>query len=337
MPVEEIPEPVPGPGEVKIRVKYCGICGSDIHGFTGASGRKIPPMIMGHEFSGTVVSIGTGVSRIRPGMRVCVLPYSACGECGLCKAGYPNICPNRRNLGVLDVNGAFTQFICVEEALCYILPDSVSFQDGAMLEPLAVAHHAVAAARPLEGKSVLLVGAGTIGQLILKLLALEHPAAVIVSDVSAENRERALKNGATAVMNPAEDRWAAVLESAGLPEGVDVSMEAVGITPSAQQSVEGVKNRGRVVWVGNADRMVTIPMQSIVTRELQLRGSYAFTGEDFSACLELLAGGKISLADMVTATIGFSEVTPMMTAMAKKETQQVKVLVEIEDSITQCE
>ena len=334
MPVEEIPEPEPVEGEVKIRVKYCGICGSDIHGFTGASGRKIPPMIMGHEFSGTVVSVGPGVNRIKPGMRVSVLPYSACGKCGLCEAGFPNICPNRSNLGVLDVNGAFTQFICVPEKLCYILPDAVSFEAGAMLEPMAVAHHAVAAARPLAGKHVLLVGAGAIGQLILKLLVLENPASILVSDVSSENLDRARENGATAVMNPLKDKHEEVLRAVGISDGVDVSIEAVGVTPTAQMSVDCVKNCGRVIWVGNAAQMVSINMQNVVTRELHLRGSYAFTDEDFSACLKILTSGGVDPMDLVTARIDFWKVTSMITAMARRETRQVKVLVEIEDSIT---
>lgn len=336
MPIETIPEPDPKAGEVKIRVKYCGICGSDIHGFTGASGRKIPPMIMGHEFSGIVESTGEGVCRIRPGMRVSVLPYSACGTCRLCKSGYSNICPDRRNLGVLDVNGAFTQFICVQESLCYVLPDSVSFEAGAILEPMAVAHHAVAAASPLEGKTVLLVGAGTIGQLILKLLMLEHPASVLVSDVSAEHREMAMRNGATATLDPSKDRWEDVLRSAGIQDGADIAIEAVGITSTAQQSVDWVKNHGQIVWVGNAEQLVSINMQSVVTRELQIKGSYAFTGEDFSACLKLLESGRVDPMDIVTSKIQFKDVTPMMTAMAKRETLQIKVLAEIADSILEC-
>lgn len=333
MPVRDIPEPEPKEGEVKIRVKICGICGSDIHGFTGASGRKIPPMIMGHEFSGTVVSVGAGVKRVTPGARVSVLPYSACGECELCKAGFPNICPNRQNLGVLDVDGAFTQYICVDEKLCYILPESVSFEAGAILEPMAVAHHAVQAAKPLEGKTVLLVGAGTIGQLILKLLVLEKPAAVVVSDISESNLALAEKNGATVILNTNKQDAGKVLAAAGLASGVDVAIEAVGATPTVQQTVDFVKNRGRIVWVGNADKMVTVNMQSIVTRELHLRGSYAFTDEDFRACLDLLASHAVDPFDLITDTIGFGDVTPMMTAMAKHETRQIKVLAEIEDSI----
>lgn len=203
-----------------------------------------------------------------------------------------------------------------------------------MLEPMAVAHHAVAAARPLAGKHVLLVGAGAIGQLILKLLVLENPASILVSDVSSENLDRARENGATAVMNPLKDKHEEVLRAVGISDGVDVSIEAVGVTPTAQMSVDCVKNCGRVIWVGNADQMVSINMQNVVTRELHLRGSYAFTDEDFSACLKILTSGGVDPMDLVTARIDFWKVTSMITAMARRETRQVKVLVEIEDSIT---
>jgi len=124
------------------------------------------------------------------------------------------------------------------------------------------------------------------------------------------------------------------LRAVGISDGVDVSIEAVGVTPTAQMSVDCVKNCGRVIWVGNADQMVSINMQNVVTRELHLRGSYAFTDEDFSACLKILTSGGVDPMDLVTARIDFWKVTSMMTAMARRETRQVKVLVEIEDSIT---
>lgn len=333
MPEVDIPEPVPGSHEVKIRVKYCGICGSDIHGFTGASGRKIPPMIMGHEFSGTIEEVGSDVRKLRPGMRVTVLPYSACGTCELCESGYPNLCRSRRNLGVLDVNGAFTQFICVDEDLVYVLPDTVSDITGAILEPLSVAHHAVEAAKPLNGKNVLLVGAGAIGQLILKLIRLESPATIVVSDASDAHLALARANGADVTVNPATGSLDETLQKAGLRDSIDVAIEAVGITPTVQQTVDFVKNCGRIVWVGNADKMVSINMQSIVTREIHLEGSYAFTADDFSACLELLSSHKVDPMDIVTSVITFDEVTDMMTAMAEKKTEQMKVIAEIADSI----
>lgn len=143
MPICDYPMCYPEAGQVKIKVKYCGICGSDLHGYTGASGRKIPPMVMGHEFSGVVTELGEGVTKFKVGDRVSVLPVEYCCECEFCKRGAVNICANRRNLGVLDVDGAFTEYICMNEKFVYALPDSVSDKEGALLEPLSVAHHAV--------------------------------------------------------------------------------------------------------------------------------------------------------------------------------------------------
>ena len=335
MRVVDVPEPSPAADEVKIRVKYCGICGSDIHGYTGASGRKIPPMIMGHEFSGTVAETGSDVRGFAPGQRVVVLPVESCHQCEMCRQGKPHLCRNRRGLGVLDVDGAFTQYICVKAEYVYPLPETVSDLDAALLEPLAVAYHAVSEARPVAGKNVLLVGADTIGELILQCLSLEKPAAVVVSDLSEAHRAAALQNGATAAIDPAAGDLEGQLEALGLRDRIDVAMEAVGASATVQQTIDLTAAGGRVVWVGNAAKMVDVGMQSIVTREISIRGSYAYTPEDFAACIDLLAQGKLPVRKIVSDVIPFQEIDAVMNKMATKELEPLKIVAEIGDSILQ--
>ena len=330
MPMQDIPEPAVQDGEVKIKVTYCGICGSDIHGYSGSTGRKIPPMIMGHEFCGTVAELGAGVTGFTIGQRVVVLPVESCGTCPQCRAGLTNICQNRRGLGVMDVNGAFTEYICFSAKYVYPLPDSLSDVEATLLEPLAVAFHAVRSAQPVEGKNVMLVGAGTIGQLILKCLALYGCKTVIASDVVDTHLQKALENGADVVVNPMDrEKMDQTLREHDLLGNIDVTIEAVGATPTVQQSIDYVANHGRVVWVGNAAKMVEINMQSVVTREVFLRGSYAYDAADFEQCLKLMAERKLDVTNIISGVVNLDEVSGVMDQVLDKKIDVFKVVAKI--------
>lgn len=329
MPVAEIPEPQPLENEVKIKVKYCGICGSDLHGYTGESGRKIPPMIMGHEFSGVVTETGAKAARFRPGDRVAVQPVKFCGECAFCKSGNVNICENRRGLGVLDVNGAFTEYICVEEQYVYALPDSVSDMEGALLEPLAVACHAVGMAGPLEGKTVLVAGAGTIGLLLLMLLKAKGARTVIATGRRENRLALARRFGADYTVNTRTSKLSEALLACGLKNGVDLAFECAGVTDTCQQTVEAVRIQGRIIWVGNADKLVTVNMQQIVTRELSIRGTYAFTEEDFAGALGLLEQRAVPVSEIVTRVVPLEEARDVFEEMTGGGSGDIKVLVDV--------
>lgn len=329
MPVREYPECSPKAGEVKIKVKYCGICGSDLHGYTGASGRKIPPMIMGHEFSGVVVELGEGVQKFQVGDRVSVLPVEYCGECEFCKRGSMNICSNRRNLGVLDVDGAFTEHICMHEQFVYGLADNVSDEEGALLEPLAVAYHAVGRAQPIEGRNVLIAGTGTIGLLILMLVKANNPGKIVVTDLSEERLALARKFGADVTVNPMEQDLDQALKDAGIRDNVHIAIECVGATPTCQQTVDFVKIQGRIVWVGNAAKMVNINMQNIVTRELSVYGTYAFTDKDFAGALKMLEEKRIPAREIISRIIPFDKTTEVFEDLTQGRSRDIKVLVDV--------
>jgi len=323
----DVDTPVPGPGEVRIRVKATGICGSDVHGYLGITGRRTPPMIMGHEFAGIVDSVGDGVTAAKPGDRVTAQPVNFCGKCAYCHEGLTNLCTDKEFLGVMDVNGSMAEFVCVPEKLIYKLPDSVSYTQGAVVEPLAVASRAVESAGNLEGQNLLIVGAGTIGLLVLQAAKLHNPAKIIVTDLSASRLAAAKNLGADETVNPSEG--GAMDKILGLTggKGVDVSIEAVGVTPTVKQALEALRPGGRCVWIGNSAKMVELNMQDVVTREKNIHGTYIFTHKGFGKALDLLASGKIETDALISAAVTMQEAPAMFARMGKGADDLIKVMI----------
>jgi L-iditol 2-dehydrogenase len=287
-----LPQPQPArPDEVLIKVKAAGVCGSDLHGYTGASGRRTPPLIMGHEATGQVLAVGDAVTDLRVGERVAVMPL-------VVQNG------TRRLMG-MDAPGAYATHVVWPAGRLFKLPGTLSYDAGAFAEPLAVALHALTVSRSLAPayETAFVAGAGTIGLLIAAALLESGVQTVIVSDVSDARLEVAKSVGAAATLNPArEDALGVVREHTG-GRGVDVSFEAVGLSPTVAQSALVVKDRGVVVWVGNNQRHVEVDMQAVVTRELRVLGSYGMDDEDFSDALELLAAGRIPTDTLIKRTV----------------------------------
>lgn len=182
--LKEVGDVSPGPGEVKLRVRACGICGSDVHGYLGITGRRLPPMMMGHEFAGEVAELGQGVDQWKKGDRVAVYPVDFCGHCEMCRKGDVHLCLNKRAFGVLDVDGAFAEYICVPAKCCFRVADQIPYSIGTLMEPLAVSYRGVEHAGDLTGRTVLIVGAGTIGLLALACVKMKGAAKIILSDLS---------------------------------------------------------------------------------------------------------------------------------------------------------
>lgn len=207
MRYEDVPDVSPAEGEVKILPRGVGICGSDIHGYMGLTGRRIEPMIMGHEFAGVIEELGSGVTGLEVGERVAVFPVGFCGECAMCRSGDVHFCENRRFYGVLSENGAFADYLSVPAKCCFKIADSVSFEVASLMEPLAVAYRAVGRIPDsgIVGKNVFIAGAGTIGLLTLACAKIRNPDKIIVSDLSDSRLEVAKRMGATHVLNPSRD------------------------------------------------------------------------------------------------------------------------------------
>jgi 2-desacetyl-2-hydroxyethyl bacteriochlorophyllide A dehydrogenase len=327
MALEEADRPVPGAGEVLLRVAATGICGSDVHGWLGITGRRTPPMIMGHEFCGTVEALGRDVAGFRAGERVVVQPVVFCGSCDYCRQGLTNLCPDRRFFGVLACNGSMAEYLNVPARLLYRMPESMGVELGAMVEPLAVAYRAVKrAAGRLEGADVLVVGAGTIGLMVVTLARLQRARRILVSDLSDTRLELARRVGADATVNPGREPVAAAVAALGRG-GVDLSFEAVGAGVTVEQALQALRPRGICVWVGNSQKVVPVDMQASVTRELSLLGSYIYTHAEFGETLELLASGAVDVRPVISRTVGLEQGPEMFAALAEPSTELVKVVL----------
>jgi 2-desacetyl-2-hydroxyethyl bacteriochlorophyllide A dehydrogenase len=283
--VEEQPDPSdPGPGELILRPEAVGICGSEVEGYAGHMKNRVPPLVMGHEFAGTVVAAGKGAGEL-DGARVAVNPLSGCGACRLCRAGDTNLCPDRVLVGV-HVPGAFADYVKVRAADARVLPDDVSMRVGALMEPLANGVHAVRLA-PAGVERVVVIGAGTIGLVTLQAALLHGFDEVQVVEPQELRRARALTLGASA----AEPE----------PGAADLVLDAVGAAATRRLGLTLLRPGGTMVCIGLAEDDTTLGFHDIVRSQHRIQGSYAYTMPDFEQAHEWLVSGAARLGDDLTA------------------------------------
>ena len=329
--LDEIVDVKPVPGEALIRVRACGICGSDVHGYLGITGRRIPPMVMGHEFSGDVIEVGEGVTGIKVGDRVAAYPVIFCGECKPCRQGDVHACLNKKALGVLECNGAMAEYVSLPAKLLFKLADKLSYEAGSMMEPLAVAYRGVNHSGDLAGKNVFIVGAGTIGLLAMAVVKMRNPAQVFVSDLSDIRLGVAKEMGAAHIMNPSRDNVYDIINRATGGAGVDVAFEAVGATPTVQQAMAGLRVGGTAVWIGNSAKMVEVNMQEIVTRELRVLGTFLYTFQEFSDVADLLNSGKLNVEPLISLRAPMMEQgVELFARLARNPGPLIKVILQNE-------
>jgi L-iditol 2-dehydrogenase len=306
----EVPEPPVGEGEVRVGVRACGICGSDVHGLDGSTGRRIPPLIMGHEASGTIVELGPGVEGWKKGERVTFDSTIYCGRCWHCRRGEINLCDSRRVLGVscqeYRQDGAFAEYITVPQRVLYRLPEGLPFEQATAVEALSVAVHAVGRLRPALGDSALVVGAGMIGLLSVQALRAAGCGRIIAVDLAADRLERALALGADLAMRSDDPELLRRVAAETGGRGADLAVEAVGVAATVQTAVAGLRKGGKLALVGNVAPVVQLPLQAVVTRELSLLGSCASRGE-YPACLQLIAGGAVRVDTLISAVAPLAE------------------------------
>jgi L-iditol 2-dehydrogenase len=321
--------PVPGEGEVLIRIAACGICGSDVHGYDGSSGRRIPPIVMGHEAAGTVAAVGSGVTGLAEGDRVTFDSTIYCGACTHCLRGDINLCDRRQVLGVSCTEyrraGAFAEFLAVPARIVYRLPDSISFAEAAMLEAVAVAIHAVSLAPIPGGGTALVVGAGTIGLLVLQSLRACGCTRVLVADIDDSRLKLASEFGAMAILSGRTDPIPQVLDLTG-GTGVDVAIEAVGRNQTVDAAISSVRKGGSVVLVGNVSPEVTLPLQRVVTRQIRLQGSCASAGE-YPPAIELVATGAIRVKPLISAVAPLEDGPQWFERLYAREPNLMKVVL----------
>jgi L-iditol 2-dehydrogenase len=302
---EEAPTPQPGPDDVLVAVKACGICGSDVHGMDGSSGRRIPPLIMGHEASGVVAETGSQARRWKPGDRITFDSTVYCGDCWFCRRGEVNLCEQRRVLGVscqeYRRNGAFAQFVSVPERIVYRLPDNLAFEQAALVEAVSVAVHAVLRSPVKLNDTAVVVGAGMIGLLVIQVLRQTGCRRIVAVDIDDQRLKMARQAGADDAFNPNAEKIPERVRDLTDGRGADVSFEVVGYGPTLVTAVDSLRKGGAVVLVGNLKPQVDLPLQAVVTRQLTLIGTCSSAGE-YPLCLDLIARGKIDVSACISAT-----------------------------------
>jgi 2-desacetyl-2-hydroxyethyl bacteriochlorophyllide A dehydrogenase len=320
----ELPDPKPGPGEVAIEVAYCGICGSDLHMLPSAA---IPPgTVMGHEFSGTVAALGEGVRGLEPGQRVCVLPMDPCGECIACRDGNGHLCLQAavRGHGLGGRAGAFAERVTAPARNVFALPDELSDQHGALVEPLAVAVHAVGLGAAEPSDPVVVLGAGPIGVMTaLALRASGYQSLVVVEP--GERRRRRVEDFGLAAAGLEGVHTAAIEALAGeLPVAV---FECAGHPSALGLALELVRPAGTVLAMGVLEEPVPINQLLLIIKEARIQGSMAYGPSDFERSIELIASGAIPADELVTEVAPLGRAQELFEQLRRPGTEQLKVLL----------
>jgi len=327
----EMPKPEVGPLDILISVQACGICGSDVHGYDGSTGRRVPPIIMGHEAAGVITQIGSQVTRFSVNDRVTFDSTISCGSCFHCARGEINLCDNRKVLGVscdeYRQHGAFAEFVVVPENIVYALPDSLPFEHAAMIEAVSIAVHAANRTPISLGDSCVVVGTGMIGLLVIQAMKKAGCSKIIAVDLDPDKLELALKLGATNSINARGEDVVSKVKELTSGRGADVAVEVVGATKTIQTAIESVRKGGSITLVGNLAPEIDLPLQSVVTRELTLNGSCASRGE-YPQCIELMDRGDIQVEPLISFKASLEEGPALFERLYNAEPGLMKVILQ---------
>lgn len=328
--VVDIAEPVCAADEVLIRVAACGICGSDVHGYDGSSGRRIPPLVMGHEGAGIIECAGVEVNDYKAGDRVTFDSTVYCGACGFCRRGELNLCDKRQVLGVscgdYRRNGAFAELVAVPARILYRLPADFPFAEAAMLEAVSVALHAVRITRMKGGESVLVIGAGMIGLLTAQAAHAAGCKSVTIADVDATRLKLAEEVGIQQRLHLRGQELIDEILRRTDGQGVDVVLEAVGCAETVVASIESVRRGGTVTLIGNIQPEIPLPLQRVVTREIRLQGSCASAGE-YKEAIQLVDNGAIKVKPLISARSSLEDASHWFRRLHDREPGLLKVVV----------
>jgi (R,R)-butanediol dehydrogenase/meso-butanediol dehydrogenase/diacetyl reductase len=332
--IENVPQPEPGPGEVLVEVARNGICGSDLHTYTGTTAgaaMHVPGVVLGHEFSGTVRAVGAGVDDVAVGLDVAVAPIEWCGACWACSHGHPNLCRKLALYGGyrLPLHGGLAPFVAVSRRSVFAVPDGLGVVDAALAEPVAVAVHAVRLAPPMFGASVVVLGGGPIGLGVLQSAVTAGAALTIVSEPSAARRSVARLCGATAVLDPrTDDLVAAVRDLTG--HGVDVVFDTTGVNAALDQGITSLRPRGSLVSVAQWGERAQVDVGRAMAKEIDLRFSFTYEpAVDFPISLQLLASGAVDAPRMITDHIPLDDLVDRgLEELLHHSDRHVKILVD---------
>lgn len=326
----DVPEPSFAEDEVLVRVKSVGICGSDVHGWDGSTGRRMPPLIMGHEASGVIAKVGAKVTAWRVGERVTFDSTIYPLDDWYTRKGLPNLSDGRKVLGVscpeFKQNGAYAEYVVVPQHIVYKLPDNVSFTQAAMVEPAAVALHAINLT-PLFPRDVAVVtGAGMVGMFVIQLLKIKGCKHVIAIDTESDRLDKAKACGAEFAFKPDDGKLVETVNTLTDNRGADIAMEVVGIAATIHTCINLLRKGGNLTLIGNLSATVEMPLQKIVTRQLRVQGSCAINGE-YPEILELISNGKLDVHTILSAEAPLSDGAEWFERLYAKEKGLMKVIL----------
>ncbi|HJV47441.1 MAG TPA: 2,3-butanediol dehydrogenase [Bacillota bacterium] len=333
--VEEVREPKIEPGMVKIRVKWCGICGTDLHEYLAGpiflpiephplTNEKVP-LILGHEFSGDVIEIGEGVSKVKVGDRVIVEPVLACGTCKPCKNGKYNICDKLGFHGLSGGGGGFSEITMVKEAMVHKIPDNMTYEQGALVEPTAVAVHAVRESNLRAGDSCVVFGTGPIGLLVIQAAKLAGASCIIAVEISEERQKLARELGAHYTINPLKEDVVQTIHQI-IDGGADVCFEVTGVEPCINDAINSSKTDGQVIIVSIWEKPVSIHLNHIVLKERQLKGIICYRNI-FPSVIQLISEGRLKVDSIITQRININSIVEEGFEELVKNKSHIKILV----------
>ena len=315
MTVDDVPEPRPKAGEAVIHSEAAGICGSEIEGYLGRMSNRVPPLVMGHEFAGTVTEVGDGVGRSWLGKRVAINPIVGCGRCTYCAQGSRNLCPERYLVGV-SVPGGFASTVTVPERCLFEIPSGMDARLGALVEPLANGVHAIRQGAPAGVKNAVVIGAGTIGLACMQAALLNGIATVTIIERHPTRLNQAMRLGAHAGHASGED----------MTRGVDLVVDAVGAEATRMLAIDLLNPAGTAVFIGLHDDESPLPWRKVIRGNHAIRGVFAYTDDDFRQALDWLASGRAGIGDL-KAVLPLEDGPNAFATLAKGPTDDIKVFL----------
>ena len=329
--VVDMPVPAIADDEVLVRVKACGVCGSDIHGYDGSTGRRIPPLVMGHEAAGVIERVGGRVEGFAAGDRVTFDSMVSCGACDFCRRGQINLCDNRMVLGVscgdYRRHGAFAEYVSVPARILYKLPENLPFERAALTEAVSIAMHAVNRHVPAPDDTAIVVGAGMIGLLTIQVLKARGVRTIAAVDLDARKLELARRMGATHAFDATVVDVPAAVAELTRGRGADVAFEVVGYGDTVANAIRSVRKGGTVVLIGNLSPTVDLPLQSAVTREIAVLGSCGSNGE-IPECIDWLARGVIDVDPIISVKAPLEAAPELFARLYDGDRSLMKVIIE---------
>jgi L-iditol 2-dehydrogenase len=319
--------PSPGPGQVLLRIQRIGVCGSDIHVYHGKHPYTGYPVIQGHEFSATVEAVGAGVTGLKSGSKVTAMPQVVCGRCAPCRRGDEHICDKLKVQG-FQAPGCAQELWVTEASKIVKLPDSFSFEQGALVEPISVAVHAVARAGELAGRNTLVLGAGPIGNLVAQV-ARAGGAKVLITDLSEYRLEIAQRSGLNLVCNPSQERVADAARRAFGDEGFDLAFECVGVEATLTDATENLQKGGTLVVVGVFGDKPRMDLGLVQDRELNIAGTLMYQRKDYERAVELIASGEVITEPLMSKHFKLDDFLDAYHYIEAERDKSMKVFIDV--------